>query len=102
MTVGNDYYATTTAGGFMNSPGASVTDSPSGRDRVSIQLACWFDRSRPTPSFAPQTASAHSLRPVTIKQVQLATQAHQDAEWHIGEDEVGQVSILVVLACFTS
>ena len=34
---------------------------------------------------------AQSLRPVTIKQLRAAEQAHPDAEWHIGEIEIGPV-----------
>lgn len=36
--------------------------------------------------------TAQSLRPVTIKQLRDATQAHADAEWRIDDIEIGPVS----------
>ncbi|KAH9951454.1 replication protein A subunit RPA32 [Amylocystis lapponica] len=36
---------------------------------------------------------SHSLRPVTIKQLITATQAHSDAEWMIGDVEIAQVTL---------
>lgn len=38
-----------------------------------------------------QRSAPQSLRPVTIKQIYAATQAHTDAEWMLEEVEVGQV-----------
>ncbi|KAI0797996.1 hypothetical protein C8Q75DRAFT_709149, partial [Abortiporus biennis] len=39
-------------------------------------------------------SAAQSLRPVTVKQLFNATQAHTDAEWHIDDIEVGQISLV--------
>ncbi|KAI0345172.1 replication protein A, subunit RPA32 [Trametopsis cervina] len=38
-----------------------------------------------------------SLRPVTIKQLREATQAHADAEWHIDEIEIGPVTVVAMV-----
>ncbi|KAL5489743.1 SSB2 [Sanghuangporus weigelae] len=66
----NDY----SAGGFMqnSSPRTSSQNSPGGERRVSSQ----------------------SLRPVTIKQVLKAEQAHSDAELYIDGAEVTQVTVV--------
>ncbi|EPQ58034.1 replication protein A, subunit RPA32 [Gloeophyllum trabeum ATCC 11539] len=41
-----------------------------------------------------RSAAAQSLRPVKVKQLYSATQAHTDAEWKIEDIEVGQVSVV--------
>ncbi|KAI0362110.1 replication protein A subunit RPA32 [Trametes cingulata] len=45
-----------------------------------------------SPGGGGRRAASHSLRPVTLKQLVEATQAHSDAEWMIGDVEVGQVT----------
>jgi len=39
-------------------------------------------------------SAQQSLRPVTVKQVYAATQAHTDAEWMIGEVELAQITVV--------
>ncbi|THG98963.1 hypothetical protein EW026_g3304 [Hermanssonia centrifuga] len=73
----NPYYSNTGAGGgYLASPVGSTGGSPGGAPR--------------------RTGASHSLRPVTIKQLIGATQAHADAEWHIDDMEVGQVTVVAV------
>ncbi|EJD02488.1 replication protein A, subunit RPA32 [Fomitiporia mediterranea MF3/22] len=66
---GNDY-----GGGFManSSPRTSSQNSPGGERR----------------------AASQSLRPVTIKQVLKADQAHSDAELYIDRTEVAQITVV--------
>ncbi|KAI8998628.1 replication protein A subunit RPA32 [Trametes punicea] len=47
-----------------------------------------------SPGGSARRGTSHSLRPVTLKQLVDATQAHSDAEWVIGDVEVGQVTTI--------
>lgn len=47
-----------------------------------------------SPGGGVRRTAAHSLRPVTVKQLLNATQAHSDAEWTIDDAEVGQVTLV--------
>jgi len=76
----NPYYQNGGAGGgggyiTGGSPHGSTSGSPGG-------------------GYARRGAAAHSLRPCTIKQLLNATQAHTDAEWHIEDVEIGQVTVV--------
>lgn len=75
--------------------GGSQYNSPGGAVRVSFVssrlLAVYIDAS------TLQRTAAQSLRPVTVKQVHSATQAHTDAEWMLEDMEIGQVSLTLFL-----
>ncbi|THH26464.1 hypothetical protein EUX98_g7719 [Antrodiella citrinella] len=73
----NPYYPNGGAGGgggYM-SGGGSQFNSPSGQARQ-------------------RSSVAQSLRPLTIKQVYSATQAHTDAEWMLEENELGHITVV--------
>jgi len=58
-----------------------------------------FGGSNASPGgMSKRTEASHSLRPVTIKQLANATQAHTDAEWQINGSEIGQVTIVGTVA----
>ena len=38
-----------------------------------------------------RTEMSHSLRPLTVMQLNKALQAHTDAEWRVDDVEIGQV-----------
>ncbi|TFK54782.1 replication protein A, subunit RPA32 [Heliocybe sulcata] len=50
-----------------------------------------------SPGQRTRSAAAQSLRPVTIKQLIAATQAHADAEWKIEDIEIGQITVVAHL-----
>ncbi|KIK08295.1 hypothetical protein K443DRAFT_85528 [Laccaria amethystina LaAM-08-1] len=43
---------------------------------------------------AREAEASHSLRPLTVAQLNKATQAHTDAEWQVDGMEIGQVTIV--------
>ncbi|KAI0670372.1 replication protein A subunit RPA32 [Trametes maxima] len=45
-----------------------------------------------SPGGGQRKYASHTMRPVTLKQLTEATQAHSDAEWMIRDVEVGQVT----------
>ncbi|OBZ75358.1 Replication factor A protein 2 [Grifola frondosa] len=47
-----------------------------------------------SPGSSARRGVSHSLRPVTLKQLLTATQAHSEAEWMIGDVEAGQVTVV--------
>ncbi|KAI1795870.1 replication protein A subunit RPA32 [Ganoderma leucocontextum] len=47
-----------------------------------------------SPGGSGRRAASHSLRPVTLKQLVEATIEHSDADWKIGDVEVGQVTVV--------
>ncbi|KAL1947910.1 hypothetical protein VTO73DRAFT_13634 [Trametes versicolor] len=47
-----------------------------------------------SPGGTARRAASHALRPVTLKQLVEASQAHSDADWTIGDVEVGQVTVV--------
>ncbi|KAJ3781902.1 replication protein A subunit RPA32 [Lentinula aff. detonsa] len=56
-----------------------------------------FNQSQASPggaSEAKRTELSHSVRPLTLAQVNKAHQAHTDAEWTLEGSEVGQVTII--------
>ncbi|EGN93261.1 hypothetical protein SERLA73DRAFT_189801 [Serpula lacrymans var. lacrymans S7.3] len=44
--------------------------------------------------FGRRNEVSHSLRPMTIHQLQDASQAHSDADWMLDETEIGQVTVV--------
>jgi len=78
MSQGNPYYPKGGAGGggFLSggSPQGSVGGSPGGMGR--------------------REDAAQALRPVTIKQLAGATQAHADADWTIDNCAIGQITLV--------
>jgi len=53
-----------------------------------------FGGSNGSPGGNFKRGASHSLRPVTIKQLTGASQAHSDADWMIEDAEVAQVTIV--------
>ncbi|EJF65865.1 replication protein A subunit RPA32 [Dichomitus squalens] len=47
-----------------------------------------------SPGGSGRRAASHSLRPVSLKQLVEATIEHSDADWKIGDVEVGQVTVV--------
>ncbi|KAH9854240.1 replication protein A subunit RPA32 [Lenzites betulinus] len=47
-----------------------------------------------SPGGTARRAASHALRPVTLKQLVDASQAHSDADWVIGDVEIGQVTVV--------
>ncbi|KAJ3520170.1 hypothetical protein NM688_g9200 [Phlebia brevispora] len=68
----NPFYGN--GGGYMASPSGSFGGSPGGASK--------------------RAASAHALRPMTIKQLLNATQAHTDAEWQFEGVDFTQVTVV--------
>jgi len=66
------YYSN--GGGYIASPVGSTSGSPGGAIK--------------------RSGISQSLRPCTIKQLKQATQAHADAEWHVGDAEIGPVTVV--------
>ncbi|KAH9843057.1 uncharacterized protein C8Q71DRAFT_735700 [Rhodofomes roseus] len=79
----NPFYGNAGGGGYLagGSPFGSASGSPGGLRKA---------------------GALHSLRPVTIKQLLNATQAHSDAEWSIDEVEVGQITVVAQVVSITS
>ncbi|KII88398.1 hypothetical protein PLICRDRAFT_161449 [Plicaturopsis crispa FD-325 SS-3] len=71
----NNYYGGGGGGGFLagGSPMGSAGGSPGG---------------------ARRSEASHSLRPLTCRQVVNATQAHADADWHVDDAEIGQITVV--------
>ena len=85
----------------QNSPyGSGGGGSPGGSGRVSA-LRKRDHRTALIHVFG-QRAASHSLRPVTLKQLVEATIEHSDADWKIGDVEVGQVRSCYSLAVVSS
>jgi len=47
-----------------------------------------------SPGGGQRTEISHSLRPLTVMQLNKASQAHTDAEWRVDDVEIGQVTIV--------
>jgi len=47
-----------------------------------------------SPSGGRRTEISHSVRPLTVMQLNKASQAHTDAEWRVDDVEIGQVAIV--------
>jgi len=47
-----------------------------------------------SPGGTRRAEASHSLRPLTVAQLNKATQAHTDAEWQVDGMEIGQVTIV--------
>ena len=41
--------------------------------------------------YIQRTEISHSVRPLTVMQLNKASQAHTDAEWRVDDVEIGQV-----------
>ncbi|KAH9935018.1 uncharacterized protein B0H18DRAFT_927723 [Fomitopsis serialis] len=61
-----------------------------------------FGSANGSPGGQLRKGALHSLRPVTIKQLLNATQAHSDAEWTIEDAEVGQITVIAQVVSINS
>ncbi|TCD64659.1 replication factor A protein 2 [Steccherinum ochraceum] len=71
----NPYYQSNSMGGGYMSGGGSQFNSPGA-------------------GTGSRRNTSNSLRPLTVKQVYAATQAHTDAEWMLDDLEVGQITVV--------
>ncbi|KAI0256801.1 hypothetical protein BJV78DRAFT_309627 [Lactifluus subvellereus] len=80
MNQSIDFYGNTGGGGYLTggSPFGSASGSPGGLGRRGALL--------------------QSLRPITAKQFNQATQAHTDADWVFENTELGQVTLVAHVA----